>query len=313
MAGQAHGFDNTVVVAKETAYATAPTTGFNWIGIVESFEPEETNNVDSRMSIGVRAPLMLRTAQKEVDGSLSVALQNARLIAYALGKVQTAGDGTTTPYTHTITPVQAGEELPSITVQNNNALLGFTRNYVGGKVDSLTLTASAEEAVTVETEILFSHVEDTGITPATVTAELENYFMFYEGAVTVNGQAVVDVTEFELEVSNGLERRFTLSGTGEGRPTRIEKGNLEITASLTLDFTSKTQWDIFKGEEVLTVELILQDNADPNHSIKVTLVGGLYDTNTLAVGAEDLQEQELEAVFTNITVEAVSQTMDTLL
>lgn len=311
MAGQAHGYDNTVVVGTETQYAS-PATNFNWVGIVESFEPEESNNVDSRMSVGVRAPLMLRTGAKEVDGSMSVALQNARLIAYALGNVETAGDGTA-GYTHSITPIGRGQELPSLTVQNHNPLTGLTRNYVGGKVDTLTLTASAEEAVTIESEFLFSHVEDTGITPATVTAELENYFMFYEGAVTVNGQAVVDVTEFELEVANGLERRFTLSGTGDGRPTRIEEGNLEITASLTLDFTSKAQWDIFKGEEALVVELILQDNADPNHSIKVTLNGGLYDTNTLAVGAEDLQEQELEAVFTNITVEAVSQTMATLL
>jgi hypothetical protein len=311
MAGQAHGFDNTVVIGTESAYAT-PATNYNWVGVVEGFEPEETNNVDSRMSVGVRAPLMLRKAQKEVDGSISVALQNARLIAYALGKVSTAGDGTV-GYTHSITPVQAGEELPSLTVQNHNSLLGFTRNYVGGKVDTLTLTASAEEAVTMEAEILFSHVEDQGITPATVTAELENYFMFYEGLVKVNGLDVVDVTEFELEVANGLERRFTLNGTGDGRPSRIEEGNLEITASLTLDFTSKAQWDLFRSDDTISVELMLQDNADPNHSIKVTLNGGLYDTNSLAVGAEDLQEQELEAVFTNITVEAITMTHATLL
>jgi len=305
MAGQAHGFDNTVVIAKETAYATAPTTGFQWAGIVESFEPEENNNIDSRMSVGVRAPLMLRTGAKEVDGSMSVALQNARLIALALGKIETTGDGSTTPYTHTITTVGRGEELPSVTVQNHNHLLNLTRNYVGGKIDTLTLTASAEEAVMMEAEFLFSHVEDTGITPATVTAELDNYFMFHEGSVKVNGNQIADVTEFELEIGNGLERRFTLNGAGDGRPSRIEEGNLEITASLTMDFTNTAQWDIFKNEENLTVELILQDNVNPNRSITITLFGGLYDTNSLGVGAEDLQEQELEAIFTDIEVVAV--------
>lgn len=305
MAGQAHGFDNTVVVGTQTDFTT-PATTFNWVGIVESFEPEETNNVDSRMSVGVRAPLMLRKAQKEVDGSISVALQNARLIAYALGKVTTVNDNGV--YTHTIEPVKAGEELPYLTVQNHNQLLNFTRNYVGGKVDSLTITASAEEAVTLEAEMLFSHVEDTGITPATVVAELENYFMFYEGAVTINGQQVGDVTEFELEVSNGLERRFTLNGTGDGRPTRIEEGNLEITASLTIDFTNKQQWDLFKSDDPITVELVLQDNADPDHTIRITLSGGLYDTHSLPVSAEDLQEQELEAVFTDIEVVATTKT-----
>jgi hypothetical protein len=302
MAGQAHGFDNTVVVGKETTYGTAPTTGFQWVGIVESFEPEESNNTDSRMSVGVRAPLMLRHGAKEVDGSMSVALQNARLIAYALGKVSSTG---TAPYTHTITTVGRAEELPSLTVQNHNEALGFTRNYVGGKVDTLTITASAEEAVMMESEILFSHVEDTGITPATVTAELDNYFMFYEGSVKVNNTAVADVTEFELEIANGLERRFTLNASGDGRPTRIEEGNLEITASLTMDFTNQTQWDIFKGGDNIEVELTLQDVNDPDHSITVSLTGGMYDTNALAVGAEDLQEQELEAIFTGVSVTAV--------
>lgn len=303
MAGQSHGFDNTVVIGSEPSFAT-PATNFNWAGIVENFEPEENNNTDSRMSVGVRAPLMLRKGQSEVDGSMSVALQNARLIAYALGKVSTTGDGTS-GYTHTIETVGQGEELPSVTVQNHNATHNLTRNYVGGKVDTLTLTASAEEAVMLETEFLFSHVEDQGIEPATVTAELENYFMFYEGAVKINNADVADITEFELEVANGLERRFTVNNSGDGRPSRIEEGNLEITASLTMDFVDRTQWDIFKNGENIEVELILQDSQDPNHSIKIMLSGGLYDTNSLPVGAEDLQEQELEAIFTGISAEVV--------
>lgn len=304
MAGQSHGFDNTVVIGTEESFAT-PATSFNWAGIVESFEPEESNNTDTRMSVGVRAPIMLRKGASEVDGSMSVALQNARLIAYALGKVSTSGDGSETPYTHTIEAVGRGEELPSVTVQNHNILQGLTRNYVGGKVDTLTITASAEEAVMMESEFLFSHVESSGIEPATVTAELDNYFMFYEGSVKINNADVADITEFELEISNGLERRFTINNTGDGRPARIEEGNLEITASLTMDFVDTTQWDIFQNGENIEVELILQDSHDANHTIKVMLSGGLYDTNSLPVGAEDLQEQELEAIFTGISVEVV--------
>jgi hypothetical protein len=297
---QSHGFNNTVVVAKETAFGVAPTTGFQWIGIVESFEPEEANNVDQRRSVGVRAPFMLRGGAKEVDGSLSVALQNGRLFAYALGNVQTTGDGTA-GYTHTITPVGASQELPSLTVQNHNALHNFTRNYVGGKIDSLTLTASAEEAVTVEAEAMFVKVEDSGITPATVTAELDNYFMFYEGQVKINGTVVADITEFELEVANGLERRITLNNSQY--PARIEEGALEITASLTMDFTGTEQWDLFKQDNEVVVELALQDVADADHAMKITLSGGLYDSNAIAVGAEDLQEQELEALFRDIEIE----------
>lgn len=301
MAGQSHGFDNTVVGGKETSFAV-PATSFKWLGIIESFEPEESNNIDSRMSVGVRAPLMLRQGAKEVDGSISLALQNARLIAYALGKVADSGS-ISIGFTHTMTTVGRGEELPSITIQNHNVLQGLTRNYIGGKVDSLTISASAEEAVTVESDLLFSHVEDASIVPATVVAELENYFMFYEGSVKVNNVGVADITEFEVELANGLERRFTLNG--KNRPQRIEEGNLEITASMTIDFVDVTQWEIFKAGDNVEVELKLQDSQDENHSITIQLTGGLYDTNSLGVSAEDLQEQELEAIFTGITVIAV--------
>ncbi|MBL5776993.1 hypothetical protein HV436_01415 [Bacillus sporothermodurans] len=300
MAGQSHGFDNTVVIGKEATYGVTATE-FKWAGVVESFEPEENNNVDARRTVGVRNAFMLRQGAKEVDGNLTVQLQNARLIAYALGKVVNSGDGTTTPFTHTITPVGAGEELPSLTVQNNNALQGLLRNYVGGKVDTITLTAEAEEAVNLEAEIQFKDVL-TGGTPATVTAELDNYFMFYEGLVKINGTQVADLTELELEITNNLERRFTLSG--ERTPVRIEEGGLEITASLTMDFTNTTQHSAFMAGDPISVEFTLTDIADPEHSIKFTLSGGLYDTNAIAVGAEDLQEQELEAIFTDIVVVA---------
>ncbi len=303
MAGQSHGFDNTVVAATEAEFAKAPTEGYNWLGVVEEFSPEENNNTDQRRSVGMRGAFMLRPGQSEVDGSLSLALQNARILAYALGIVTTEGDGETTPYTHTIRPAKAGEELPSVTIQNNNEKLNFVRNYVGGKVDTLTITASSEEAVSVEADLLFSHVEDTGITPVPVVAEMNNYFMFYEGAVKINGASVANVTEFELEIANNLERRFVLNGSRQ--PARITEGHLELTSSLTLDFTDLNAWQDFKDGASLVIELMLQDIADPDHSVKFTLSGGVYDTNTIAASAEDLQEQELEAIFTDLEIVAV--------
>lgn len=299
---QSHGFDNTVVVAKETTYGTAPTTGFKWVGIVESFDPSEAMNVDQRRGLGKRAPFALRTGAREVDASISVAVQNGRLFAYALGKVSSAVSGGGNA--HTITPVGPGEQLPSMTVQNDNALLGLTRNYLGGKVDTLTLTAEAEEAVTMEAELLFTKFDDTVVTPATVTAELDNYFMFYEGAVKINTVDVADITSFELEIANNLERKFGVK-QGDGSASRIEEGSLELTASITMDMTNTTQWDLFKQGNAIEVELELQDIADADHSITITLTGGLYDTNSLTASAEDNQEQELEAVFTGITVVAV--------
>lgn len=299
----AHGFDNTLVVARETDFGVAPSTGYNWIGIVESFEPEESNNVEQRRSIGVRAPFLMRQGAKEVDGSATVALQNARPLLMALGYEDVTDnlDGT---YTHAIRPIKAGEKLPSLTFQNHNSAVNLTRNYVGGKVDTLTLNASAEEAVTLDMDIQFSHVESgESIVPIEVVPEYDNYFMFYEGTTYINNVAVSEVREFELEVANGLERRFVLNGSN--KPARIEEGALEISLSLTLDFIDKTYWDAFQNGDNLVVKLEFVDQADPTHKISLELTGGMYDTNAISVGAEDLQEQELEAVFTDMSVEVV--------
>lgn len=299
MAGQSHGFDNTVVFGTETEYGVKANT-FGWADIIDSFEPEENNNTDKRMSVGVRAPFMLRQGQNEVDASYSGVIQTGKILAYGLGDVTTAGDDTT-GYTHTIKPVKAGMELPSFTAQNNNALLNYVRNYIGGKVDSVTVTASSEDAVTIEGDFMFQYVEtEKGGTPAAVVPDFSNYFMFYEGSVKVNNNSVADVTEFEIELSNNLDRRFTLNG--RNKPQRIEEGNLEITASLTMDFTRTDLYEMFLSGDNVSLELKLVDSTNPARIVTFTLEGGQFDTNSLPVSAEDLQEQELEAIFTDMTV-----------
>lgn len=300
--GQSHGFDNTVVFSKEATYGTAPTSNFYSFGYVESFEPEESNNIDSRMTIGSRAPIALRIGAKEVDASLSAALQNPRLFMYALGLTATTGDATA-GYTHTITPVGKGQALPSFTAQNHNTELTFTRNYIGGKVDSFTVSASAEEAVMVEADFLFQKVTDSGLAVQTVTAETAPYYMFYESQVKIGGAAVANCSEFEVEVSNNLERKFNLNNAN--MPSRIEEGNLEITASLTLDLTDSNEWTKFRDGTALSVDLVLADPSNTKRKITISLTGGLYDSNSIAVGAEDLQSQELEAVFTGISIVAL--------
>lgn len=297
--GQMHGYDHTVGFGKEATPGTQA-TNYNWFGIIESFEPEENNNVDVRKGIGQRAPMMLRTGAKEVDASISGVLQNARPLLMALGKEVKTGDGTA-GYTHTITPIGKGEELSSFSFNHVIGANALVRDYLGGKIDKLTISAKAEEAVEVESDMMFIKVVDGG-TAKTVVAELNNYYMFYEGTVKINNASVADITEFELEIGNNLERRFTINGTDI--PARIEEGSLDLSLSMTMDFLNSTQWNLFKTGSDITVELTLQDIAEPKNSIKIALSGGKYDTNAIGAGAEDLTEQELEAVFTGITVTA---------
>lgn len=298
MANQSHGFDVSIGMVKETTFGVSPATGHKWPGIVESFEPSESNNIDTRRSIGVRGPFMLRHGAKGVEASLEVALQNARMIYAALGVTTDAG--TAGAYTHAIRPAKAGEILPSFTVQLADANLGTVHNYKGGKVDTLTITAAVEEAVTMSADMIFKGSEQVGTAAAVVPAELDNYFMFYEGVLTINGVPATNVTEFEVEISNNLEGRHGLAGSREFQ--RIEEGNLEITSSLTLDMTDNDQYSAFVDGDEIAVVLTLQDVADADHKMVITLTGGMYDSNDAGVSAEDLREQDLELIFKDISV-----------
>lgn len=296
----AHGFDGTLVVGKE-ATAGTKATAFSWLTIVDSFEPEESANVDQRRGIGQRTPMKIRTGAKSIEGSFGGVLQNARPLLMALGKEVKTGDATA-GFVHTISAIGKGETLPSYTFQHNIANASpLLRNFTGGKVDTLTISAKAEEAVEVEGDMIFMKVDTTG-TASAVTAELNNYYMFYEGTVKVNNSAIADVTEFELEISNNLEARYTVSSGDTA--TRIEEGALDLAVSMTMDFENSTQYNIFNTGGDVAVELVLQDIAEPKNSITITLSGGKYDTNAIGSSAEDLTEQELEAVFSGISVVA---------
>ncbi|RXF11073.1 hypothetical protein EG878_14550 [Enterococcus faecalis] len=297
MANQSHGFDVTVVLGKETTFGTKA-SAFKWPGIVESFEPSESNNVDTRRSIGVRGPYMLRRGAKGIEGSMSVALQNGRLLLAALGNVSTTGAG---PYVHAITPAAAGDVLPSFTIQENDANLNKKTNYVGAKVNSMTLTAAVEEAVMVEIDWLIKDALPEAGAAAAVVGELDNYFMFYEGTVEINGVAVTNVTQFEVEVANGLEARRGIAGSRAAQ--RIEEGALEITGSLTMDMTDLVQHQAFVDGDEISVTLTLIDEADADHQVVVSLTGGLYDTSDAGIAAEDLREHELEVIFKDIAIE----------
>ncbi|AVO23027.1 hypothetical protein [Bacillus phage Anath] len=297
----AHGFDHTVVVGKEGTAGTKA-SAFSWLTILESFEPEENANVDQRKGIGQRTPMKLRTGARGYEGSFGGVLQNARPIFMALGKQSAPTGDATAGFTRTLTPIGKGETLPSFTFQHNIAEgTPLLRNYVGGKVDTLTVSAKAEEAVEVEGDMIFLNLDQTG-TASAVTAELNNYYMFYEGTVKINNAQVANISEFELEISNNLEARFFVNG--KDTAGKIEEGSLDLALSMTMDYESAVQFDLFKTGADIAVELTLQDIAEPKNSIKIVLSGGKYDTNAIGAGAEDVTEQEMEAVFTDITVTA---------
>jgi hypothetical protein len=162
-------------------------------------------------------------------------------LAHMLGSVATSGPTEASVYTHTATmgelfgksfTCQIARPLhPSGTVQP------FT--FEGGKVTEWTLSNSVEDNLVLDLNCDFQQVTTaTALATAAYPASMEN-LTWAGGTVTVGGTQV-DVTEFSLTVSNGLntDRRFISGTTDKKEPTG---GRREVSFSLSADFDSLVQ------------------------------------------------------------------------
>jgi len=291
--GVYHGHDSYLTYGKESSFGVKASSPTKWIGIVQSFSPEETNNIQKQYGLGSRNFQQARVGARTVSGSFEYLVQDLKMLEFALGSVSTTdnGDGT---YTHTFTEAN---DLPSMTLQAG--VLGspnFVRDYVGCKVDKLAITAEKEEALVAEVDYLAKFVED-GTTGTAPVADTSSYFMFYEGTVTVNGVQQAHVEEFELEITNGLTALFAVNG--ENRPAVIQEGNREYALSMSFMFANSAQYDLWKNGTEFDVELKFV--GQNGRELVITCNNCKYDSNELELGSDDYLVQELEAVVQSVT------------
>lgn len=308
MARQSQGYDSNIAVGLESVQGTAPADAkFDKIGIVRSFEPEENKNHEVIRGLGSRKAQMIKAKQYEITSSASLYLQNPKILYHALGKATKTG--TVPAVVHTITPVGRCEELPTTTWHNNICIGGtpLVRNYLGTKVDSLTISGSAGEAVEVEADLIHMSSVDGVAALASYPADLNEIMTFANGTVTINGSNVATVTEFELEIANNLEALFTI-GIGNNAKM-INEGVLDVTGSFTFALSDISQWTLFKNGASFDVKLKFQDPVIAANYIEINVTGAKYDTNAIQSSAEDAIEQELDVIFTDISITAGSSTI----
>lgn len=284
-----HGHDSFITYGKETTFGTKATTANKWIGIVQSFSPEESNNLQKQYGLGSRNFLQSKIGTKTYGGSVEYLVQDIGMLEFALGKMVDDTTGKTKTFSE-------ANDLPSLTF--SSGFLGstnFIRNYIGSKIDSFTLTAEKEEALTAEFEFIAKDME-TATTGTAPVADVSSYFSFYEGTVTINGVEQALVEEFELEISNGLEGLFAING--EQTVARIQEGNREYSLSVGFIFEDKAQFDLWKnGTEF---DVALKFVAPDGRELEVNALGCKYDSNEIELGAEDYAVQGLEAVVKSV-------------
>lgn len=162
-------------------------------------------------------------------------------LKHMMGQVATTGPAETTVYTHT------GSEATlvgdSFTCQVNRPFHPSGTNqaftYSGGKVSKWTLSNSVDGNLLLDLDVDFQKVAtDVALATASYPSGMEP-FSWVGGFVTIGGSNY-DVTEFSLEVDNGLdvERRQIRANALKKEPT---SGRRSGSFSLSADFDSLTQ------------------------------------------------------------------------
>jgi hypothetical protein len=162
-------------------------------------------------------------------------------LKHMLGDVATTGPAETTVYTHTGT--EATLLGDSFTCQVNRPFNPAGTNqaftYSGGKIAKWTLSNSVEANLLLDLECDFQKVAtDVALATASYGSGMEP-FAWVKGVVSIGGSAY-DVTEFSLEVDNGLnvDRRQIRGNALKKEPTATRR---EGTFSVKADFDSLTQ------------------------------------------------------------------------
>lgn len=211
--------NNQVIFLWESGtYNTASGAG-NWIGLVQEHTVSEDQGV-----IPVRyAGNSSRNVGQFVDGpttfggTFTYYPQEWQMLVFALGKNSDAGSPS--PYTHTITEVDSenvdkhnGQILPSFQIEDGHqdwigaSGVNFIRTTKGCMVDSLTLTATEGEPVSVEVNYVAQSISYTSGAVTSVSADTSSPFMWSQfRAFIPSGTLISAVKEMNITLNNNLE------------------------------------------------------------------------------------------------------------
>ncbi|KAB2380195.1 phage tail tube protein [Bacillus toyonensis] len=308
MARQTQGFDTLIAFGKEATQGTAPAAGvFKSWGITSGWEPEINKNHETIRGIGSRTALSFKPLGQEVSATWTGYLQDPRIFYYALGKVTKSGAANA--WVHTVTSTGRCEELPTFSVNTNMCVNGtpFITNYVGSKIDTLTISGSAGEVVEVEAEIISKDVLDGAVAASTYDYPTNEIMTFADGSVFINGvaQAAANVKEFEIEIANNLEALMTISKGNQ--PTYINEGVLDITGSITIAPIGTATRTAFRNGTEFAMRLRFDDPVVPANYFDIILSGAKYDTDSLGIEADGETDYELDVLFKTISVSCGSK------
>jgi len=268
--------------ANETKYGSAATVNQN-IGIVQSVNPTETNNLIKVRTIGgTRDYNNIIAGKFEISGSMDYLLQGGAFLRMAIGE-DTASTATIdsgprihsgVSYLHVMGSADSPvvDSFPSFTLEladdEDTGTVANSKNlkrvYTGCRANSASISATIDNPVTVSCDWMAQNVIVGSQNATSVSADISDPYVFYQGAVYATSGNVVsntsigtssmiaEVNSFDVSVNNNMEATWYVSGTTNtyqstrGPKSIIPKGR-DYASNLNLHFKDKNMYTRFLG------------------------------------------------------------------
>lgn len=269
-------------------YATVSGAGV-WIGLVQSFDMDESINTESVRYLGNSS----RNVGIFVDGALDFTAsltyypQDWRLFGFALGSI--TDGGSPSPYSHNLSEVDSdgksgyvsGVHKPfvSFTLEAHQLSAGgtgsnFMRTLNGCMVDSYTISVDGGGFVTCEASIIGQNAVFASGAVTAVTATTTRPFMWNDIQVSIpSGTIIPEVKSVSLSINNNMVADHYLNGSEViFHPVPTER-DYELTLTLNAaDTLTKTFWtNYFIGGSTFNTFITINDSAAGAGSRDLTL------------------------------------------
>lgn len=242
-------------------YANPTGTTLQWLGLIQDHTPDESTNVQPIRYIGggTRDVDTFVDGPLDYTGTITYFPQDWKFVGYALGSiVTTSGTAQVGNYQHTLIGINSasgnaftsGLKKPfmSFTIYDSHKTsdsLNFNREFVGGMVQSINISASQGDIISNEINYVAQSMNFNSGTQTAVTAATNRPFLWQDATIHIpSGTIINNVKEFSVSINNNTEPPHYLNGSRViDVPIQL---NRDIELTLTLDSddaTTKTFYD----------------------------------------------------------------------
>lgn len=212
---------------------------------------------------------------------------------------------------------RSNSRLSSLTIDVGDAAINHVRGYLGCKCNNLSLNFAKEAEANVSADFTAATV-DASRSLVLFTPVTDAPYLHFEGEIYQGANEIALVDSASLSIGNNLEVGHPVTRSSSPRRSAsyiIEKGRA-YTTSLTVDFTSADQYELFLGatsattpqDTIASFTMQYRFLKDFINRMNFTLSTVSFDSVTIQPSANELLKQSLTPLVKSVIVDCWDST-----